>query len=553
MMRIIVLFILFISTTSSVFCSNWNSFKNPLIIFHIDLNSVSLKENYIRKWIKKTADMGYNAILWEVENEVQWKTCPECVSPDAFSKQTFRDILKYSRELGLEPIPLLQTIGHAEYVLSCEKYITLREDLNRYDCYCTSNPDVRKFLKDWIREYLELFGNIRYFHLGGDEAYAFGTCPVCAQRAKEIGENHLYAEYMTDIAQPLLENGIRPSIWCDMILKNPEEINAIPKDFVIWDWNYWDGDEIPQQVMVWSKGRNLKKDEITEDIRNMLPEIIDDSGNLRSFYIAEVLKRLGYEVILCSSSRSYGDGVFAGRHYVHAPNIIGAAKKTIEAGLLGTCVTSWAIRIPNYETQEPWLYLVPLTIKNSELSRQELLAKTAEHVFGVKNDEFFKAISLIGISFPFANNKTTGIQWTNLKDSRPAPEGFIRDLIEKWKTSNDEKEWLSNTKIIKGTSNKIRNGIFLLNKFIPKANKGFEVLNAWSKAEYFQYWSAQIANEIVDRTNGNSQSSPDEIVELIKEIRADYLHWSNTWMTPHSAEVNTGLIFDAIIEYFSEQ
>ena len=63
-----------------------NTIKEPLIVFHIDLNSVSLKESYIKKWLKKVSDMGYNAVLWEVENEIQWETCPECVSPDAFSK-----------------------------------------------------------------------------------------------------------------------------------------------------------------------------------------------------------------------------------------------------------------------------------------------------------------------------------------------------------------------------------------------------------------------------------------------------------------------------------
>jgi hypothetical protein len=148
-----------------------------LIVFHIDLNSVSLREDYIRKWLRNAAEMGYNAVLWEVEDKIQWETCPECVNPDAFTKEIFRTLLEYSRNLGLEPIPLLQTIGHAEYVLRHEKYLTFREDSARCDCYCTSNPKVRKFLKAWIAEYLDLFGEVRYFHLGGDEAYRFGTCP----------------------------------------------------------------------------------------------------------------------------------------------------------------------------------------------------------------------------------------------------------------------------------------------------------------------------------------------------------------------------------------
>ena len=46
---------------------------------------------------------------------------------DAFSKEAFRELLVECHDLGLEPIPLLQTIGHAEYVLKHEKYRHLRE------------------------------------------------------------------------------------------------------------------------------------------------------------------------------------------------------------------------------------------------------------------------------------------------------------------------------------------------------------------------------------------------------------------------------------------
>ena len=194
-----------------------------LIVLHLDFNSVAMKESYVRKWLKRAADMGYNAVLWEVEGKVKWKTCPECVSPDAFSKKTFRELLAYSRSLGLQPIPLLQTVGHAEYVLRHKKYFSFREDPKKYDCYATCKPEVREFIKKWIKEYLQLFGKIKYFHLGGDEAYEFATSPECARRVKSIGKGRLYVKYMTDIAEPLIKRGIRPCIWGDMLLKYPGE------------------------------------------------------------------------------------------------------------------------------------------------------------------------------------------------------------------------------------------------------------------------------------------------------------------------------------------
>src|SRR5258708_256250 len=90
--------------------------KNQLTIFHMDFNYVSLKSDYLRDWLRQLPELGFNAVLWELEDKVQWETCPECVWPEALSKPEFRVLLAYSKSLGLEPIPLLQTVGHAEYV-----------------------------------------------------------------------------------------------------------------------------------------------------------------------------------------------------------------------------------------------------------------------------------------------------------------------------------------------------------------------------------------------------------------------------------------------------
>jgi hypothetical protein len=525
--------------------------SDKLIIFHIDFNSVSLKKSYLKEWLKRASDMGYNAVLWEIENEIQWETCPECVSQDAFTKDQFRDILNYSKKLGLEPIPLLQTIGHAEYVLQNEKYVAFREDPKRYDCYCTSNPEVRQFLKNWIEEYIDLFGEIRYFHLGGDEAHKFGTCPVCSKKVAQVGINQFYAEHIIDIAQPLLKKKIRPGIWGDMVLKHPESISVIPKEFIFWEWNYWDGVDTPKKVMLWKDYSRITKDNVTDEIKKQFPHILDERGNLRGFYTVKMLKNHGYEIILCSSSRSYGDAVFTGNHSLHAPNIVEAAKVAANDTLLGTCVTSWAIRIPNYETQWQWLYLGPLSYKNPHLSYETLLMKTADNLFGNNDHTFYEAINLIGFPFTFVKEKSTGIGWTGMKDSRPAPAGYIKETIGKWKSANNGNIWTNIKAEISVAPEKISKGISLLNDFIPEARSGMSILNNWSKAAYFQYWQSIIAQEIIHHEEGFPQISQVEILKILIRLKSEYTNWAETWMTPASAQQNAGLIYDAIIDYFN--
>ena len=93
------------------------------------------------------------------------------------------------------------------------------------------------------------------------------------------------------------------------------KINAsLRKEFIIWDWNYWDGDSTPDRCNGLGKRKRITKDKIADSVLKSFLEIVDKRDNLNSFYTSDFLKRHGYDVILCSSSRSHGDAVFAGRN-----------------------------------------------------------------------------------------------------------------------------------------------------------------------------------------------------------------------------------------------
>ena len=103
--------------------------------FHIDMNGLLYKKEYLKQWLTKIKADGYDTILWELENGVQWETCPESNDSDALSKKDFKDLLKHTKEIGLESIPLLQTIGHAEYVLKNKVFVKKKMDTNFSNFY----------------------------------------------------------------------------------------------------------------------------------------------------------------------------------------------------------------------------------------------------------------------------------------------------------------------------------------------------------------------------------------------------------------------------------
>jgi len=363
-----------------------------LLVLHLDFNTIQMKRETVVSVLRTAAECGYNAILWEIENKVKWRTCPVCVHPEAFSKEEFREILGEAKSLGLKSIPLLQTFGHAEYIL-LKAHPEWREKSSDPACYCVSRPEVRAFLRDMVREYLEVFGPVEEFHLGGDEVAALGTCPVCSKRNRM----DLYAEHLLDVSADLRAKGVRPGIWCDMILseKDATQTAKIPRDFTVWHWDYtYDGKSAIKDT-AWS-------------------------GKFR------LLQDLGFDVVFCPSSASYMDGPFLVRYGSHADNLIASADLARRESLHGLCVTSWSIRQSTKMLQAPlWRlaakrYLNPAPLATVDEDEAYRCA------FGAVGRETIRNLTdWTGSLCPL-----DGRDWmTRYKPAIPAPPGELQKIV----------------------------------------------------------------------------------------------------------------------------
>lgn len=319
-----------------------------LVVFHLDFNTIQMKKSAVVDALRVAAAAGYNAVLWEVENKVRWETCPECVHPEAFTKSEFRELLSEADRLGLEPIPLMQTFGHAEYVLRCKEYAGWMEDASFPACYCPSRREVRAFLKRLLDEYLELFGpKVRHFHLGGDEALVFGTCPTCRKRNKM----DLYVEHLEAISAELSKRGIRPGVWADMMLIAGDWSR---KDEPLPDWN--ESRKLSTAYTLWNWDYGF----------GYAPEKRSNKTRPNRIYFSGKLKNMGYRVIICGASQSGGDTVFLPFYARHRDNLSACAELARKEGHFGFCCTSWSVHLFDKALQYPLVdfaakrYLNPL-------------------------------------------------------------------------------------------------------------------------------------------------------------------------------------------------
>ncbi|HBG26680.1 MAG: hypothetical protein A2Y10_18480 [Planctomycetes bacterium GWF2_41_51] len=516
-----------------------------MIGFHIDMNIGQFTAAYLEKWLKEFAALGYDAIIWEVENNIQWQTCPECASPDAFTKNEFKDILKLCKSLGMESIPLLQTLGHCEYVLKNSKYKYLAELPDKIDQYCPLHPQLTDFLHQWIDEYLDLFGPVRKFHIGADEASNLGQCPRCNEFVQNHSLSSLYAQHINNVSQYLINRNIQPIAWADMILKHPEEINKLSKKIIIADWMY-DIYRGSGKVWVWGKGlqTNEQLDDKTLDTfgRFLFPDGDEPGKEPETFYTADFLAANGFATITCPSSSCYGDNVFAPRAYYHMKNIYDSIRKGCDDGISGSILTSWTIRLFPWELQRMCIEMAPAIATNTAVTLEELEQMFLKKHFGVTDKSFFKACGSLSKSCLFSYNGSLGFD----KDAEPVSPEHIDKTIKKLINDNLLEKELDNC--LKRL-NEYEQGLNLLNDFMNVAKKGHEQIQYWQLAARNLINRAQAAICLLKNANQPTDADLQKIPSVLDALRQLKIETRNMYEpTIKSSRLNDFLhwIYDAV-------
>lgn len=206
--------------------------------FHLDLRVQVMRPAALHALADRLAGLGLNTLVMEWEASFPYERHATIYSASAYSPEEVRAFLAHCARLGLEVIPLQQTLGHLEYVLRHPRYAHLREAEDDLCQVCPRKAEeARKLFRELFAD-MRVYHDGKYIHLGGDEAYLLGRCPACAAYAKEHGLSRLYADYMRVIVDEAKAAGFVPVLWADMLLKHPECVGLLPRDAILVDWNY---------------------------------------------------------------------------------------------------------------------------------------------------------------------------------------------------------------------------------------------------------------------------------------------------------------------------
>lgn len=332
----------------------------PIRGVHIDCRAQMLRFDRLKMIYEDLARWGYNTVLFEYEDRFPYRgDLKDIAAPDALTRRDIKELNQIASDNGIRIIPLVQCLGHLEYVLRLKKYRPICEckgngrDKNFVpDAVCPSRKTPTRLFRHMVEQVLELHDDARYFHMGGDEVRLLDTCPRCGPRLKSEGVSRVLVDYYLQCAEWLRKQGPNPIIWGDLLLAHPKHLADLRGQVIVMDWDYW-------SLASSSKGRQRKWDSIVWGARACdwrVPEswpdelrqrfatyMFNENGSQKPFPYTAYLRDQGFQVITASAARAAGD-TFAAPAGYHLENAIAGSRVAMDTNALGHVVTSWALR-----------------------------------------------------------------------------------------------------------------------------------------------------------------------------------------------------------------
>lgn len=197
-------------------------------LVHLDLKGAPPKITFLAQLFPLLREWGATGLLIEWEDTFPYvrdlamlgSNGPSCPA-GAYTAEEAREFLKLAGDAGLAVVPLVQTIGHLEFVLKHDKWRALREVEAYPSSMCPSHPEAVSLATSLIKQIVEFHPDIQYLHIGADEVWHMGLCPACSRRIEtsKCGRPQLFLEHVVAVAQYVREAfpSLRVIMWDDML------------------------------------------------------------------------------------------------------------------------------------------------------------------------------------------------------------------------------------------------------------------------------------------------------------------------------------------------
>lgn len=172
------------------------------------------------------ARLGYNGVGMYLEGAFDFSFIPGVIREGVMTREDAAWAVAEGKKRGIFVFPMTNVVGHMEHFFRQERFRDLAEVEPNYMQMKFADERAEAFAMDIVHEYIEAFGT-PLMHIGGDE--------VTLKPEEKVP----YAEFLAKICKNLLDEGITPAVWNDMIWMEPELCEYFDRRVVIFDWNYY--------------------------------------------------------------------------------------------------------------------------------------------------------------------------------------------------------------------------------------------------------------------------------------------------------------------------
>lgn len=493
--------------------SDNNNFENVVIFDYPDLairgisddisrGQVSTMENF-KKIISTIARYKMNTFMPYIEDVLQFDAYPTIgVNRGALSKKEVKELIEYADKHYVEIVPIFQTLGHYENILSQEEFLHYAEFPGAASL-CVGCEETYEFLETMLKEVFELFPS-EYFHMGADESYDVGLGKskhlVEASNIATVHAKHY--ERVNDICK---KYGKKVLMYGDIILQHPEILDMLPKDITVVTWHYRADNDYPSTRTFKSYGINYYVSPSVWNFHTTFPTNINALPNIE--YIIKSGIENGAQGMINSNWGDYG-----------AETI----KELIYYGYAWSAQCSWNFKGSNISE-------FTINYFNDFFGIKDLNAAELHTVLSNIQNQFVWHEVWRHPALPFRD----AVWW----EPRMSPVGRIN--------------WINWTMPILQQQ---------INKLKEKVKRNFDHLNI---LEYYislnNWYKLKLETQLLIQNKINNKPFEEtellnklsQNIKLLKKLKSDY---SNMWLTFYRKD-NLNMIedkFDRLISYFSE-